>query len=233
MSNWNEEAAAEWAAHGVFHSRTAKEEWDAGGVWLLGDRWPDGYPGKTSGFCYKSWCSRPEKKYLPGNYPIKDRVQEDQWEFVQVLDGCLECVVQDEGRTKRFPLERSELVDIPPTLKRFWQFAEGEGTFASGIAFFRELGAPPVQPGAGEGYEFRLWDSGELSRLERPMNLSSWAVRFVEVLTTEGILHAKVRTLSGEAREYALSCRGHLFLRSDVAVTWQCRGNPSGIVVYL
>lgn len=233
MSSWNEQAAAEWAAHGVFHGRITPEEWDLGGVWLLGDRWPDGYPGKTSKFCYKSWCSRPEEKYR--NYPPKNHVMDGQWEFVQVLDGCLECVVEEDGDIKQFPLERGKWVDIRPEPLRHWRFAEGKPAFASGIAFFRRLGAPPIRPGAGEGYEFRLWRKHQIDRLVDPLNLPSWSVKFVEVLPGSGAgLWGEVITLRGIVRTYVLGGGNYLFLHHGVKVNWpRMEGDPSGIVVYL
>ncbi|MDP3685853.1 MAG: hypothetical protein Q8R32_03400 [bacterium] len=231
MSSWNEQAAAEWAAHGVFQGRMTPEEWQAGGVWLIGSKWPEGYPGKSDAVFYKSWCTWPER-YTPGAYPRKDRVVQGEWEFVQVLDGCLECVVEDEGGARRFPLEHGECVDIRPEPVRYWQFAEGKQAFASGIAFFRRLGAPPIQPGAGEGYEFRLWESYQVER--PPLNLPSWSVKFMEVLGWNGVIRAEVRTLAGEAKEYRLGRREYLFLHPRVNVTWRCSDkNPSGIVVYL
>lgn len=200
----------------------------------MGSDWPDGYPGKTSRVFYKSWCTWPEK-YTPGNYEPKNRLEKKEWEFVQVIDGCLVCCVEEDAGMMKFPLEGMECVDIRPDPIRHWEFAQGKEPFASGIAFFRRnLRAPPLQPGAGDGYEFRLWESDQVAdRLERPVNLSAWVVQFVEVLSPEGQVEARVHTLSEDDRIYVLSQREHLFLRSGVTVEWGCRGHPSGIVVYL
>lgn len=232
---WDEHAMKEWKTYGVFLSRMTPEEWKGGGIWLIGTNWPDGYPGKTDRVFYKSWCTWPEK-YGPGHYEPKNRLENNEWEFVQVLNGCLVCCVEENAGTKRFPLERMECVDVRPDPLRYWQFSEGKEPFASGISFFRRnLRASPLQPGAGDGYEFRLWQSDQAAdRMKRPVNLSAWAVQFVEVLSPEGQIEACVRTLAADLRTYTLSQREHLFLHRGVTVEeWCCRGHPSGIVVYL
>lgn len=221
------DALQRWRQEGFFLGQLTDEEREYG-RWAIGTLVPPDHPGYNERLFVKSpWFARPEK-YAKGRYPFKNRKDDDRWEYVMVLDGRLDVLIRRGEEIERIPLEAGECVDIPPHPDRLWEFPEG-CAFAMGTSVFRKLKEPPIRPGAGEGYEFRLWSSDTPERLLNPLTLTSWRTQYVDVL--EGALMC--HTPDGMR---SLSPGHHVYARPGV-VTWDPVGDSMflsrGVVLYL
>lgn len=223
------DAIQQWEHHGLFIDKLTDEEMAGYGRWTIGNKFLPTYPGCTERLFVKSpWIARPPK-YLPGQYPFKNRQETGEWEYVIVLDGRLDLLVEDDNReARRLPLEAGEDIDVSPSPLRAWELPDGH-VFAMGIAVFHRMLREPIRPGSGAGYEFRLWDSKTLERLDGPLTLPSWKVQYVDVLkgnlacVTNGLLPRPVSMQSG--------C--HLFARPGVVRSWYSQSASTGVVIYL
>lgn len=191
--NWDQAVRQQWEQDGVLRGRLTEEEWLADGRWLIGSRLPDGHPGHVEGWCYKSFVARPER-YAPGVYPWKQRVADNEWEFVAVSGGNF--VVEVRYSDWQFPIQLgpSAWVDLPPQPERRWVLASGEKV-AWGCGLLRRLpaGLRPARPGGGEHYEFHLGVMEDLP-LSHPNHLTDWRVCFAEVFDgCLGYCHATAR----------------------------------------
>lgn len=222
------DAFERWRQDGFFIGRLSYEEMRGYGLWTIGTNVPREHPGYHEHLFVKSpWFARPEK-YAKGKYPFKDRKEEDRWEYVMVLGGRLDVLVRRGEEVERTPLEAGECADIPPHLQRRWEFPEG-CTFAMGTSAFRKLKEPPIRPGAGEGYEFRLWSSDTPERLIAPLSLGSWHTQYVDVLEGALMCHTPDGVCS-------LTPASHVFARPGIVI-WDPVGDARtvsrGVVVYL
>ena len=170
---------------GAWFGSLTREEFEAGGAWILGDRphcLDPGFPGlvpSSRGVQVKLWLAHPGK-YAGAKYPMKNRTTEDLWEYVRVLTGQLDCVVrydQDEFTYRLTCLDSG--VDLPPYAERIWELP-GRTSVASGVTILRRNRGH--QAGDGTGYELRLWDAErqpDYEALNGPVNLPLWHYQLI------------------------------------------------------
>lgn len=171
-----------WRENGVVIETMTEEECQAGGVWVVGNRRPDGHPGKTDGsLCVKSWIALPDK-YGPGRYTPKDRFDEGLWETVWVLDGQLACTVDKAGRRRRVVLGHPGplWIELEPDALRSWELPDG-CVSARGITLCtRGVRWPPV--------EVRPWIARPPEvYFTTPLEQLLWHARYAEVF--QGRIH--------------------------------------------
>lgn len=232
-----------WESHGLFIDKLTEEELNTYGRWTVGTNVPQDHPGYTKKVYVKSpwiaqiveppWSEKVDNpsKYMPGQYPFKDRKDTSEWEYVKVLDGRLDLLVRDDnGEVRRFPLEAGKYVDVPPGPLRAWEFPEGGKNFAMGTAVFRRLDEPPIRPGAGLGYEFHIWTAVSHECLNGPVSLRSWKIQYVDVL--HGFLGLLSEALPDGA--YVLGYGHHALARPGGVKAWSPTGGWSfGAVLYI
>lgn len=217
--------AFSWEKDGILIEMMTAEAYRAGGEWVIGDRLPDGHPGKSDGsLLVKSWVALPEK-YGADRYQWKHRADEHMREEVWVLDGRLDCLVMSGSGEQRTILEyprRRLPVDLPPDAVRRWQLPAGYQE-ARGITVCR-------QETHHARYELQTWEDRSIGACGEPFGFSDWHVRYVEVF--QGRLRCQPHGGSPQAVDVARGQRVFLAPWSDVE--WDGYSNePShGVVFY-
>jgi hypothetical protein len=213
---------------GLWLGRMTDEQKAHGGLWTHGDKPfdPDPeYPGRNDGsLLVKLWTAYPEK-YGGEGYQPKDRIHEDRWEYVRVLENCLICRVHLSTGIKNWPLTAvGDGIDLPPSIKRSWHLPP-EYPYASGIAAIRRLRRSdqplpeedfPLKPGQGPGYELAMWDAGVNPDVlvQGPYNLPHWRLLFIAVL--DGMLDLLRTDKPGYARDPG----NYVFIRREEYNEW-------------
>ena len=175
---------------GLYIAQLHEDEIKAGGCWFLGDQpYPldPNYPGKNAGHIKaKLWYANPEK-YQPGHYKLKNRSKTGEWEYVRVAIGELELVTENCTYSLR---AMDEGVDIPPYIDHGWQLRE-KINFAAGITILRQLDAPALQPGQGNGYQISWWkqDSNNCPLQFDPTFVPDWQWQVLVSFGPAPIIH--------------------------------------------
>lgn len=219
--------AFSWEKDGTLIETMTEEGYRAGGEWVIGDRLPDGHPGKTDGsLLVKSWVALPDK-YSGDRYPWKHRADERMWEQVWVLDGRLDCLVVQGSGERRTVLEyprRRLPAELPPDAIRRWRLPDGYQE-ARGIAVCHHKTRRA-------GFELQTWaDDRSVAACGEPFGFSNWHVRYVEVF--QGRLRCQPYGGSPPAFDVARGQRVFLAPWSDVEWDGYSDEPSHGVVFYL
>lgn len=221
-----------WQKHCIQFGTITREEWIAGGTWLVGNKF-SGHPGFSIHVMYKSWvATHASGKYEAGAYPLKDRQAEDLHEFVQVLDGALtvhQRAVPGEKETAK-KLGIGDWVDIPPNTLRSWSLPNGQPE-ARGVTILCPP-HPAFKPnsgllGAAQGFAYELLSNRQtIATLTNSLSVSGLTRQYLEVFKGSFVCQ-----IGG--KEYHLNPGDYLYRRLDVPVTIRINYPYTlGIVLY-
>lgn len=219
---------------GAYFGALSQEERAAGGAWIIGDHphcSDPAFPGRITDrrLLVKLWLAHPGK-YTGEAYLQKNRLADNEWEYVRVMTGRLDCTAQYDCDHFTYRLEfPAEGVDLPPYAGRRWSLSNGFSE-ASGITVCRRDRG--YQAGHGCGYELCFWDAeapGSAGILSAPVNHVAWHRQLI--MPFKGGCFVSPGLCS---HDYTVPTHAYVFLSAPDRDKWTVRPGfqSRGVVIY-